>query len=71
MGEGWIYLAALMESFFHTLKVERSDWKKYRTRKEAVEDLNWWIGSWYNQKRLHSSRGYKTPNEYGIEKKVA
>jgi transposase InsO family protein len=62
---------AVMESFFHTLKVERSDWKKYRTREEAAEDLNWWIGTWYNQKRLHSSLGYKSPNEYGKEKKVA
>jgi len=69
--KGNCYDNAVIESFFHTLKVERSDWKKYRTRKEAAEDLNWWIGSWYNQKRLHSSLGYKTPNEYGIEKKVA
>ena len=69
--KGNCYDNAVMESFFHTLKVERSDWKKYRTRKEAAEDLNWWIGTWYNQKRLHSSLGYKTPNEYGKEKKVA
>jgi putative transposase len=69
--KGNCYDNAVMESFFHTLKVERSDWKKYRTRKEAAEDLNWWIGTWYNQKRLHSSLGYKSPNEYGKEKKVA
>jgi transposase InsO family protein len=60
-----------MESFFHTLKVSRSDWKKYRTRKEATEDLNWWIGTWYNLTRLHPSLGYKFPVEYAKEKKVA
>jgi transposase InsO family protein len=26
---------------------------------------------WYNQRRLHSSLGYKSPNEYGREKNVA
>lgn len=40
-------------------------------REEAAEDLNWWIGTWYNKRRLHSSLGYKSPNEYGKEKKVA
>ena len=52
-------------------QVEGANWKKYPTRKEAAENLNWWIGSWYNQKRLHSSLGYKITNEYGKEKKVA
>ena len=45
--------------------------KQYWTKKQAAEDLNWWIGSWYNPKRLHSSLGYMSPNEYGKEKKVA
>jgi len=70
-GKGNCYDNAVIESFFHTLKVERVNWKNYRTREEAAEDLNWWIGSWYNQKRLHSSLGYKTPAEYEEEKKVA
>ena len=69
--KGNCYDNAVMESFFHTLKVERSDWKKYRTKKEGAEDLNWYIGVWYNQRRLHSSLGYKSPNEYGKEKNVA
>jgi transposase InsO family protein len=69
--KGNCYDNAVMESFFHTLKVERSDWKKYRTKQEAAADLNWWIGVWYNQRRLHSSLGYKSPNEYGREKNVA
>ena len=70
-GKGNCYDNAVIESFFHTLKVERANWKKYRTKKEAEEDLNWWIGSWYNPKRLHSSLGYMSPNEYRKEKNVA
>jgi len=69
--KGNCYDNAVMESFFHTLKVERASWKKYRTRAEAAADLNWWIGVWYNQKRLHSSLGYMSPNEYGRMLNVA
>ena len=69
--KGNCYDNAVMESFFHTLKVERVSWKQYRTKQEAVADLNWWIGVWYNQRRLHSSLGYKSPSEYGREKNVA
>ena len=57
---GECYDNAVIESFFHTLKVERTDWQDYRTRQEAAEDLNRWIGTWYNQKRLHSSLGHVT-----------
>jgi len=59
--KGNCYDNAVMESFFHTLKVERFDWKKYRTRKEAAEDLTWWTGTWYNQKRHHSGPGVQDP----------
>jgi len=60
-GEGWLYLAAVMDLCTRkiigwslkdtlqteiTLKVERANWKKYRTKQQAEEDLNWWIGSW-------------------------
>ena len=70
-GKGNCYDNAVIESFFHTLKVERASWKKYSTKKQAADDLNWWIGSWYNAKRLHSSLGYMSPNEYGKEMEVA
>jgi putative transposase len=59
------------ESIFHTLKVELANWEKYRTKKEAVKDLTWWIGSWYNPKSFHPSLGYKSPNEFGKKKNVA
>ena len=44
--KGNCYDNAVMESFFHTLKVERATWEKYRTRHEAAADLNLWIGVW-------------------------
>ena len=68
---GDCYDNAVMESFFHTLKVERVDWRNYRTRAEAREDLSWWIESWYNRRRLHSSLGHVPPVEYERSKNVA
>ena len=43
----------------------------YRTRAEAREDLSWWIESWYNRRRLHSSLGHVPPVEYERSKNVA
>jgi putative transposase len=68
---GDCYDNAVIESFFHTLKVEHVKWEQYRTRAEAKEDLTWWIESWYNRRRLHSSLGYVAPIEYERSKKVA
>ena len=68
---GDCYDNAVIESFFHTLKVERVDWRNYRTRAEAREDLSWWIESWYNRRRLHSSLGQVPPVEYERSKNVA
>ncbi len=62
---------AVIESFFHTLKVERVNDRNYATRHEAEEDVNRWIGMWYNQSRLHSSLGHVPPIEYEMSKKVA
>lgn len=70
-GKGNCYDNAVIESFFHSLKVERVNCQKYETKQAAAEDLNWWIGSWYNKKRLHSSLGYMSPNEYMKKKNVA
>jgi len=68
---GNCYDNAVIESFFHTLKVERVDGRNYATLREAAEDLNWWIGTWYNQHRLHTSIGYVPPVEYERSKNVA
>ena len=52
---------AAMESFFKTLKVERIHQLRYDTRALAKIDLVDWIEGFYNQRRMHSSIGYKTP----------
>ena len=52
---------AAMESFFKTLKVERIYPLRYETRAIAKLDIVDWIEGFYNQRRMHSSIGYKTP----------
>jgi transposase InsO family protein len=50
-----------MESFFKTLKVERTHLLRYDTRARAKLDIVDWIEGFYNHRRMHSSIGYKTP----------
>jgi len=52
---------AAMESFFKTLKVERTHLLRYDTRARAKLDIVDWIEGFYNHRRMHSSIGYKTP----------
>lgn len=52
---------APMESFFHTLKVERVHHRTYGTRAEARRDLFAYIEGFYNSRRLHSAIGYRSP----------
>lgn len=61
---GVCYDNAVMESFFHTLKVERVLSQNYLSRKEAQSDLFEYIEIFYNQKRRHSSLGYVSPAEF-------
>jgi transposase InsO family protein len=54
---------AAAESFFSTLKrelIRRFDW---RNAKHLRRGLFQWIETWYNQRRLHSSIGYRPPAE--------
>ena len=56
---------AVVESFFHTLKVERLRGRPmYATRTEAVRDLGRYIEGWYNTQRRHSTIGYMSPAEF-------
>jgi transposase InsO family protein len=52
---------APMESFFHTIKVERVHHRVYATRDEARRDLFGYIEGFYNPRRLHSALGYRSP----------
>ena len=64
--KGYPYDNSVCESFFKYLKMEETGRKHYRTREELRLDLFSYIDGYYNSKRIHSSIGYKTPNE--IEK---
>lgn len=61
------YDNAYAESFFHTLKVELIHRNKFKTRGEAKLAIFNFIEGWYNQHRLHSSLGYKSPVRYEQE----
>jgi putative transposase len=52
---------AAMESFFKTLKVERTHLLRYDTRAAAKLDIVDWIEGFYHHQRMHSSVGYMTP----------
>ena len=54
---------AWAESFNATLKNERVHRMAYPTRRKAINDIASWIELIYNQTRLHSALGYRTPNE--------
>jgi putative transposase len=58
---------AYAESFFKTIKVEEVYLKDYRTFEEAFTNIHQFIEDVYNAKRLHSSIGYKPPNEMEAE----
>ena len=55
---------AVMESFYHTLKVELIYQKTYETRRQARREIFEYIEIFYNRERLHSSLGYYSPEEY-------
>lgn len=60
---GICYDNALAESWNGTLKVELVHRTVYTTREKAREDIARWIELRYNQTRLHSVLGYRTPQE--------
>lgn len=64
---GCCYDNAVMESFFHSLKVEFVHHEKFVTKQKAKDAIFEWIEVFYNRDRLHSSIGYKTPVAYEQE----
>jgi transposase InsO family protein len=60
---GTCYDNAWAESFNGTIKVERIHRTVYPTRERARIDISRYIELWYNQNRLHSALGYRTPNK--------
>ena len=64
MNSGSCYDNAAMESFFHSLKTELVYLEKFNTKLEAKRAIFEYIESFYNRKRLHSTLGYMTPEEF-------
>ena len=60
---------AAMESFFSTLKTERTSRKVYRTRDEARSDVFDYIERFYNQRRRHSTLDYLSPLDYEAQRR--
>ena len=63
-GAGNWYDNAPTESFFGSLKSEWVHHHTYRTRDEARADIFYYIESFYNRRRLHSSLDYLSPEAY-------
>ncbi|AJY75570.1 transposase [Paenibacillus beijingensis] len=62
--KGNCYDNACVESFHSVLKKELIYLEKFKTRQEAKEKIFEYIACFYNGKRIHSSIGYFTPNQY-------
>jgi putative transposase len=62
---------AAMESFFSSLKTERTANKTYRTRDQAKADVFDYIERFYNPRRRHSTLGYLSPIEFERQAELA
>jgi putative transposase len=68
---GNVWDNAAMESFFSSLKFERTARRTYRTRDEARTDVFDYLERFYNPKRRHSTLGYLAPAEFEMQAQSA
>ncbi|CAA2105554.1 hypothetical protein MBUL_03252 [Methylobacterium bullatum] len=68
---GNVWDNAAMESFFSSLKTERTARRTYRARDEARADVFDDIERFYNTARRHSTLGYVSPFEFENRAKLA
>lgn len=61
-GEVWDNSA--MESFFSSMKTERTARKVYRSREQARANVCDYIERFYNPMRRHSTLGYVSPAQF-------
>ncbi|MCI7056300.1 MAG: IS3 family transposase, partial [Selenomonas bovis] len=62
---------APMESFWGSIKQEWLDGQHFRTRSEAKSAIFEYIWIFYNRQRIHLADGYRTPEAYYNEYRVA
>jgi len=55
---------AAMESFFSTMKTERTSRRRYVRRDEARADVFDYVERFYNPRRRHSTLGQVSPDQY-------
>lgn len=68
---GNVWDNAAMESFFSSLKTERTARRVYRTRNTARADIFDSIERFYNSRRRHSTIGYLSPIDFERQTQVA
>ncbi len=61
---GNCYDNAPMESFFSSFKKEYLEHQRFATHAEARAAVFTYVETFYNRVRLHSSIGYRPPNEF-------
>jgi len=58
------YDNACIESFHATIKKDLIYRRRFKTREEAMKAINYYISSFYNEKRKHSTLGNNSPNQF-------
>lgn len=58
------YDNAMVESFFASLKSDRTSLRHYQCREDAKRDIVDYIEMFYNEERLHSSLNYVSPKDF-------
>ena len=61
---GDVWDNSAMESFFSSLKTERTSRTQYRSRNQCRADLFDYVERFYNARRRHSTIGYDSPVEF-------
>jgi len=63
---GDVWDNSAMESFFSSLKTERTSRTQYRSRNQCRADLFDYVERFYNVRRRHSTIGYVSPAEFEL-----
>ena len=69
-GAGEVWDNSAMESFFSSLKTERTARTVYRSREQARSDVFDYIERFYNPTRRHSTLGHVSPIEFELDRKA-